>query len=181
MSEKNPWKTLSSREVYCNPWLRLREDKVIKPNGTNGVYGVVETKIATGVVAITKDEQIYLVGQFRYPTNVYSWEIPEGGAEKGELPLEAAKRELREEAGVEASSWEQLGSEVHLSNCISNERSFLFLARDLREVGTDPDDTEVLSVKKLPFAEAVSMVDSGKIFDAMSIIGILRAARMLKI
>jgi 8-oxo-dGTP pyrophosphatase MutT (NUDIX family) len=109
----------------------------------------------------------------------YSWEIVEGGADLGEDPLTAAKRELVEEAGLSATHWEQLGSEIHLSNCISSERGYAYLARGLTEGQSHPEETEILQVKKVSFREALAMVDSGEIKDGLSIIAILRAARAL--
>ncbi|MCO6430782.1 MAG: NUDIX hydrolase [Deltaproteobacteria bacterium] len=173
MSVNNPWKTCSSTVVYRNDWIAVREDKVIRPDGKEGIYGVVETPIATGVLALTPEMHIYLVGQYRYPTEQYSWEIVEGGSRKGELPLEAAKRELEEEAGLRASEWIPLGGEIHLSNCISAERAHLFIARGLEEVARNPDPTEILTVQKVPFNRAYEMVRSGEIKDSMSVIGIL--------
>ncbi|MCH7959217.1 MAG: NUDIX hydrolase [Candidatus Hydrogenedentes bacterium] len=178
MSTQNPWKRIEIRTVYTNPWLSLREDRVIRPDGEPGIYTVVETRVATGVVALTPDEEIYLIGQYRYPTDEYSWEIVEGGSDPGEDPLETAKRELREEAGLVAKQWAPLGGKIRLSNCISSEVGRLYLARDLCEVAPEPDGTEVLQIKKIPFAEALEMVDAGEIKDAMSILGILRAARI---
>ena len=174
----NPWKTLSSQLVYENAWIRVREDQVIRPDGNPGIYGVVDTRIATGVIALTPENEIYIVGQYRYPTDMYSWEIIEGGADDNETPLTAAKRELREEAGIIANSWEQLGDEIHTSNCFTSEIGFFFVARDLTEVGHAPEATEVLTVRKVPFRDCVAMVDSGEIKDAMSIMAILRFARL---
>ena len=179
MTEKNPWTILNSREIYSNPWITVREDQVLTPNGNPGIYGVVKTRVATGVVALTPDNEIYLVGQFRYPTEVYSWEIIEGGAEEDEDPLDAIRRELREEAGLAAKEWSQLGGEIHLSNCHSSERGFLYIARDLQEVPQEPDDTEMLAVKKVPLSEAVRLVTSGEIVDALSIIAILQVDRLI--
>jgi len=179
MSTDNPWRTLSSRTVYKNPWITVREDQVLCPDGSPGIYGVVETRIATGVVALTEDNQIYLVGQYRYPLNQYSWEIPEGGTDGQEAPLVAIKRELKEEAGLEAAHWEQLGGEIHLSNCISSERAFLYLARGLTECASAPEHTEVLQVRRMPFRECLTMVERGEITDGMTIIAVLRAARIL--
>jgi ADP-ribose pyrophosphatase len=174
----NPWKTISSREIYRNPWLRLREDKVIKPDGSEGIYGVVEARLAVGVVAITPLREIYLVGQWRYPLNAYSWEIIEGGGDPEEDALVTATRELREEAGLVAKKWQPLGAEAHLSNSFSSERAVFFLAEDLSEVGAEPDDTEVLELRRVKFEEAFEMVDRGEITDAMSIIAIHRLSRI---
>ncbi len=173
----NPWKKISSREVYRNPWISLREDQVINPSGNPGIYSVIEARIATGVVAIDSEDNVILVGQYRYPTEMYSWEIPEGGGEDGESPLDAAKRELLEETGVAAAQWQPLGAEVHLSNCYSSERAYLFLATGLTFGAQNTEETEKIAVKKVPFDEVLKMVDSGEIKDGLSIIAILRAAR----
>lgn len=172
----NPWKTNSSKEIYQNPWIRLREDQVTRPDGHPGIYSVVEAKgAATGVVALDKDNNVYLVGQYRYALDEYSWEIIEGGSEKGESPLEAIKRELVEEAGLTAKSWKQLGGEVHVSNCFSNEKGYLFIARDLEECERAPDGTEMLEVKKVPFEDVYQMVLRGEIKDSMTVMGVLLA------
>lgn len=180
MPESNPWKTLASRTVYDNPWISVREDTVIRPDGEEGIYGVMETRIATGVVPIDSEGYTYLVGQYRYPTNVYSWEIPEGGADPGEDPLSAIQRELKEETGLVARKWIALGGEFHLSNCISSEVGFVFLAEDLTQEEAEPDGTEVLQVKRLPLADAIAMVDDNTIVDAVSIIALLRAERYIQ-
>jgi 8-oxo-dGTP pyrophosphatase MutT (NUDIX family) len=177
--ERNPWKTLGTKVVYENPWIRVREDDVIRPDGKPGIYGVVQTRIATGVVALTEDRQVYLIGQWRYPHEEYSWEIVEGGSDDDETALEAARRELREEAGLEARHWEPLGDELHLTNCHSDERGYLFLATGLTEVGAAPDGTEELAVKKLPLEDALAMLDRGEIKDAMTVMGLLLLARKL--
>ena len=179
MSEKNPWKTTSSEIVYKNDWIRVREDQVIRPDGNPGIYGVVEARIATGVVALNTDGEIYLVGQYRYTLDQYSWEIVEGGAEPGEDPLSAVKRELAEETGLSASQWQPLGGKIHLSNCHSSETAYLYLAQELSEGTANPEGTEQLIVRCVPLDEAEDMVASAQITDAMSIIGIQRAAHLL--
>ena len=179
MTVKNPWQRLGSKLIYSNPWITVREDDVITPGGRPGIYGVVETRIATGVVALTEAGEIYLVGQYRYPVDEYSWEIPEGGSEVGEDPMVTAKRELREETGLEADSWEPLGGEIHLSNCFSSERGFLYLARGLHQGAAEPDHTEELQVQKIPFVECLAMVDRGEIKDSLTVIAVLRPARLL--
>ena len=138
---------------------------------------MIETRIATGVVAIDTEDKVILVGQYRYPTDMYSWEIPEGGGEDGESPLDAAKRELLEETGVVAANWRPLGGEIHLSNCYSSERAYLFLATELTFGAQKTEETEKIAVKKVPFSEVLELVDSGGIKDGLSIIAILRAAR----
>ena len=173
----NPWTTLSSREVYTNAWITVREDQVVRPDGSPGIYGVVSAKIAAGVVALTAADEVVLVGQYRYPLDRYSWEIVEGGTDHGETSLEAVQRELREEAGYAAARWERLGGNVHLSNSFSDEVAHLYVARDLTPVGRDPDPTEVLAVRHVPFNAALAMVDRGEITDAMSVLALLTLAR----
>lgn len=180
MPTRNPWKKVSTRTIYSNPWLTLREDEVVRPDGAPGIYGVVETRVATGVVALTEKQEVYLIGQYRYPTDAYSWEIVEGGSDPGEDPFDTAQRELREEAGLVAKRWSPLGNEIHLSNCISSEIGKLFIAEDLTEVEPEPDGTEILQIKKVPFSEALEMAESGEIKDAMSILGLMTAERFLQ-
>ncbi|RMG43172.1 MAG: NUDIX hydrolase [Candidatus Dadabacteria bacterium] len=172
MSTRNPWKKLASRQVYSNPWMTVREDSVIRPDGQEGIYGVVETKLATGVVALDDDDRIYLVGQYRYTVDKYSWEIIEGAARDGESPLEAAKRELKEEAGISAADWKLLCPEFHTSNCFTDERAVIFLARNITEGQANPDPTEVLQIKKTTLDDCLNMIRNGEITDAMSIIAL---------
>lgn len=178
MKPKNPWKTTSTRQIYQNDWIRVREDQVITPAGTYGVYGVVETKPAIGIVPVTEQLETYLVGQYRYTLDFYSWEIPEGGGKEGELVLDGAKRELLEETGISASKWMDLGT-CHTSNSITNETAYLFLAEELKNGRPNPDHTEDLKILKLPFLQAWEMVLTGEIQDAMAIIGLMRARQYL--
>lgn len=172
----NPWKIKSSRAIYENAWISVREDDVIKPDGYPGIYGVVHYKnIAVGVLPIDATGQVHLVGQYRYPLDLYSWEIPEGGCPEGEDPLSAAKRELLEETGLTAKKWELL-SRSHLSNCISDEEAIIYLATDLRHGEACPEGTEVFDYKCIPFAEALEMVRTGEITDAISIMAITQYA-----
>jgi len=172
--KRGPWTTLSSREIYQNPWIRVREDQVLQPGGGQGIYGVVETRAATGVLALTEDNELYLVGQYRYPTERYSWEIIEGGAEEGEEPISAAKRELLEEAHLIAADWQMLQEGIQLSNCHSSELAYFFVARGLTTgIAEEVDPTEELELRRMPLAKAKELVLSGEISDAMSVIGIL--------
>ena len=173
----NPWTARSSRVVYENPWMTVREDDVVRPDGNEGIYGVITTRVATGVVALDDHDRVVLVGQWRYPLERYSWEIVEGGTDPGESPADAVARELREEAGLVADHWEPLGGPVHLSNCLSAEEARLYLATGLTEVGADPDGTEQLQRRWVDLDAAVALVDEGTITDAMSVIALLRLAR----
>ena len=177
---RNPWTTLSSREVYANPWIRVREDQVLKPSGSPGIYGVVEYRNrAVGVVPIDTDDHTWLVGQFRYTQNRYEWEIPEGGCPEGESLLDCARRELLEETGLVAGRLEPLLLDLQLSNSVSNETAHLFIARELTQGTAQPEDTEELALRRLPLAEAIAMAQNGEIRDAMSVIALLALASRL--
>jgi ADP-ribose pyrophosphatase len=168
----NPWKTLSSSQIYTNPWFSVREDRVIAPDGRSDIYHVVSAgRIAVGIVPLWDDGSVTLVGQYRYPVQEYSWEIPEGGGDVDSEPLESAKRELREETGIIAETWQYLGR-VHTSNCFLDEVSYLFFATNLRQGPADPSPEEILRVQRLPFQEAITMVKDGVITDAISIAAI---------
>jgi 8-oxo-dGTP pyrophosphatase MutT (NUDIX family) len=170
---KNPWRTQASKEVYDNKWISVREDSVVRPDGEAGIYGVVHFKnIAVGVLALEADE-VYLVGQYRYTLESYSWEIPEGGCPEGEAPLRAAQRELEEETGLRAEKWEKLG-EAHLSNSVSDELAVLFVASGLTQGERNPEGTEQLNVRRVPFGEALRMALAGEMTDAMSLLAIFQ-------
>jgi 8-oxo-dGTP pyrophosphatase MutT (NUDIX family) len=167
--ESNPWKILSENKVYTNPWISLTEYDVINPNGGKGIYGKVHFKnIAVGVLVLDENLDTYLVGQYRFTLNAYSWEMPEGGCPVGSEPLDSAKRELLEETGLIAEEWTQL-FQMHLSNSVSDELAIIFLARKLHQGEAEPEETEQLVVKKIPFAEMVKMVEEGIITDAMTV------------
>ena len=168
---ENPWEKVSTRVVYDNPWIRVREDEVVRPDGLPGIYGVVHFKnVAVGVLAV-EDGMLYLVGQYRYPLERYSWEIPEGGCPEGCDPLEAARRELAEETGLRARRWTKMG-EAHLSNSVSDEVAVWFLAEGLEQGEQRPEGTERLQVRRVSLKEALRMVGSGEITDALSVMAI---------
>lgn len=174
---ENPWKTHSARCVYENPWVRVEEHEVTNPSGKPGIYGVVGFKNrAVGVVPIDEEGHTWLVGQYRYTLGEYSWEIPEGGCPAGESPLEAARRELREETGLVADDYRLLLDGVALSNSVSDERGTLFVATGLSQSDACPEETELLELRRLPLAEAVAMVRRGEITDSLSVIALLALA-----
>ncbi len=174
-----PWTQLQSREVYKSPWIRLREDIVTQPGGAPGIYGAVEFQnYAIGIVALNDAGEIVLVGQHRYPLDYYSWEVPEGGCPKGTDPLASAKRELREETGVVAARWDALGCMV-LSNAVSDEVGYLYLARELTQQAAEPEPTEVLQTRWVTLDEACSDALEGRITDSVSLTALLRARHFL--
>jgi 8-oxo-dGTP pyrophosphatase MutT (NUDIX family) len=171
-----PWTRLRSREVYENPWIRVREDDVLRPDGSPGIYGVVHFKnVAVAVVPIDDQGRVILVGQHRYPFDRYFWELPEGGCPIGrETPLESARRELREETGYAAARWDFLGT-LELSNSSTDENAHLFLARGLTPGEMDPDGDEELAVKSVDFAEAWRMAMAGELTESLTVAALARA------
>jgi 8-oxo-dGTP pyrophosphatase MutT (NUDIX family) len=171
-----PWTRRSRRIAYENAWITVWHDEVDRPDGAPGVYGVVHfVNMAAGVLALDEADRVLLVGQHRYTLDDYSWELPEGGVPAGETALDGARRELREETGVEASEWREL-ARAHLSNSVSDELALLFVATGLTEGDANPDGTEELERRWVPFDEALAMTLDGRITDAMTIIAIERFA-----
>lgn len=176
--EKNPWVSLHSKTVYDNKWIRVTEDDVINPKGGPGIYGKVHFKnIAIGIIAIDEQEHIWLVGQYRYTLNAYSWEIPEGGCPLSENPLEGAKRELKEETGLVADKWKEL-FRMHLSNSVSDELAIIYLATGLIQEEAEPEDTEDLQLQKVSLNQAYEMTETGAITDSISVAAITKLKLM---
>ncbi len=175
-----PWTRLTSRAIYTNPWIDVREDQVLRPDGSNGIYGVVHFhNLAVGVVPLDAEGRVILVGQHRYPLDYYSWEIPEGGCLVGkETPEEAASRELREETGFSAKRWDYLGQMV-ISNSTTDEVAHLFLARDLTAGPTQLEATEDIRVKTMDFEEAYRQAMEGELTESLTITGLARARHFL--
>ncbi len=166
--------------VYENPWITLREFDAVAPTGARTLYGVVGYKnLAVGVLPVHDDGTIVLVGQHRFPLKDYTWEIPEGGVPVADDPLDGARRELREEAGLEASDWRQV-LRYQLSNSVSDERGFGYIATGLRSVPAEPDPTESLALARVPFMEALEQAVHGGIQDMMSVAILLRAYHMAR-
>ena len=175
----NPWQTLSTDLKYDNPWISVREDQVLNPQGGPGIYGVVSMRNkAIGIVPLDADGNTWLVGQYRYTLNEYSWEIPMGGGAIGVDPVASAQRELREETGLLAARWTHL-ARLHTSNSVTDEEGFVFLAQDLTQTTWEPEETEDLRLWKLPLAQAVELVMKDVITDAISVAGLLKAERFL--
>lgn len=178
-SEKNPWIILDAKEMYENPWICVTEFSVINPSGGKGIYGKIHFKnLAIGIIPLDEDLNTYLVGQYRFPVEAYSWEIPEGGCPEGMDPEEGAKRELEEETGLIAGSLTRI-QDLHLSNSVTDEYGIIFLARQLRQGVAAPEETEQLVVKKLPFEEVYRMVEEGRITDSLTVAAVLKVKLML--
>lgn len=176
----NPWQTLSTRNVYENPWIRVEHREVLNPAGGLGIYGVVHFKnTAIGIVPLDEEGCTWLVGQYRYTLERYSWEIPEGGGALGTDMLESAQRELLEETGITARVWTPL-LEIHTSNSVTDEYGVAYLARELEFGEASPEETEQLQVRRLPFEEAVGMVLRGEITDSLSMVAILKVQEWLR-
>jgi 8-oxo-dGTP pyrophosphatase MutT (NUDIX family) len=172
---ENNWQTLSSKVHYDNPWIMVSEHQVINPSGKAGIYGKVHFKnLAVGIVPIDEKGNIHLVGQFRYTLGRYSIEIPEGGSLETQSPLDSAKRELEEETGINAGSWEHIIT-MHLSNSVTDEKAMVYLATDLKFGKPKPEDTEKIDQICIPLDKAFQMVLNHEITDSMSVSGILFA------
>jgi len=170
------WRKLGSRTVYENDWMEVLEDHVINPGGGENQYGHVHFKNrAVAIVPLDGAGNTWLVGQQRYTLNAYSWELPMGGAPLDEEPLDAARRELREETGLTAGRWTEI-MRVHTSNSITDEIGIVFVAEDLVAGEPDFEETEDLRIRKLPLDAAVAMVNAGEITDAISVAALLKTA-----
>ena len=174
------WKQLDTRTVYENPWMEVREDRVINPGGGENRYGYVHFKNrAIAILPLDDEGNTWLVGQQRYTLGEYSWELPMGGAPLDESPLDAAKRELKEETGLGAERWSEV-MRLHTSNSITDEVGIVFIAEGLTQGEPEFEETEDLEIRRLPLADAVQLVNDGEITDAISVAAILRIAALRK-
>ncbi|MCG9881594.1 MAG: NUDIX hydrolase [Bacteroidia bacterium] len=179
MSEINPWTTKTNEIVYQNNWIEVQHHEVITPTGTDGIYGVVHFKnLAIGIIPLDEHNNTWIVGQYRYPLKKYSWEIPEGGGKLGVDPLVSAQRELLEECGIIAQDWQKI-LEMDLSNSATDEHAILYVARNLSFTEAEPEETEELALKKIPFETLFNMVMNGEIEDAMTVAAVLKLKLML--
>jgi ADP-ribose pyrophosphatase len=172
-----PWKTLSTKMVYENPWMRLREDVAELPDGRTTTYGVVIFGNCVGVLPFVDEDHVMLVRQYRYVQGeTQRWEMPTGGVKGGEVLEQAAQRELAEEAGYHAGRLIHISS-YYTSKCICDETAHLYIGEELTPAEAAPDKTEFLQRRIFPFDEALRMALEGEIMDSMTVMGLLLAAR----
>jgi 8-oxo-dGTP pyrophosphatase MutT (NUDIX family) len=175
-----PWQDLGHEVVHDTPWMKVTEHRAVAPTGREASYGVLRFKnVATGVLPIHPDGTVTLVGQSRFARANYSWEMPEGGAPFGEDPLEGAMRELAEEAGLKAASW-KLALQIEVSNSITDEIGFTWIAWDLTPVPVDPDPTEVMTIVRVPFTHLLHEIERGAILDSFTVATAYRAYHMAR-
>lgn len=173
-----PWRAEPGRTVFANPWVEVIEQPAVAPTGRAVTYGVLRFRnLAVGVLPIHADGTVTLVGQQRFPLAGYSWEMPEGGAPFDEDPLAGARRELAEEAGLQAAAWRE-ALRLELSNSITDERAVCWLAWDLCPAQGEPDETEALALARVPFRALLAEVAAGRVRDAMTVATALRAHHM---
>ena len=178
MKHDNPWQTLGTRIVYENPWLRLREDQVIRPDGKEGIYGVVEMRPSVGIVALNAQDEVALVGQWRYAHHKFSWEIPTGGSSGGDAAIiDAAQRELEEETGLQAARWSPLGR-IDNSNGVTIDVAHLYLASQLTFLQPKQDPQERIVNRWVAFPQALQMVMDGEITESSSVAALLKVAHL---
>ena len=172
-----PWKRLSSKSIYQNRWLSLREDQVELPDGRTTIYGVVTCGDCVGILSFVDHDRVLLVQQYRYVAGRTTWEMPTGGVRPGESLEAAAQRELQEEAGYQAGQLKKIVA-YHTSKSVLDETAHLYLAEELQPVHGQPtDDTEFIKTQLFPFSKLLGMVMDGEILDSMTIIAVLHVAR----
>ncbi|MCK5824105.1 MAG: NUDIX hydrolase [Ichthyobacteriaceae bacterium] len=171
----NPWEVLENKRVYENPWIAIEDNKVLNPSGGVGIYGKVFFKNkAIGILVLDEDYNTWMVGQYRFPIEKYSWEIPEGGGPHESSYLDSAKRELKEETGIIAQKWTHL-LEMDISNSVTNEASVTYIAQGLSFGESEPEEVEQLVIKKMPFTKVYNMVMNGEIRDSITVASVLKA------
>jgi ADP-ribose pyrophosphatase len=175
---ENPYQLQSRRDVYRSRWLYLREDQVVRPDGGAATFGVIEMRAGSTVLAVNGRKEVYLVREFKYGIERHSIELISGAIEDGETPLIAARRELKEEIGLSAREWVDLGV-IDPFTTVVRSPNYLFLALDVQSGESQPEDGEVLECITVPFAEALEMVRRSEITHGASCVAILKAARYL--
>jgi 8-oxo-dGTP pyrophosphatase MutT (NUDIX family) len=181
MNNDNPWTLLSSKTTYENPWIKIREDAVIRPDGKEGIYGVIESRDSVVIVAMNENNKVYIIRSFKYPTSEWNWGLPGGGGDNENLEV-ASKRELAEETGITAKTWTHLGT-TRVSSGLMTERMAVYLAQELTfGIRPSADDTDVVGDGKfVTFEEIDDMIRKQEIDDAQSITGLYLALRYIRL
>jgi len=176
---ENPWTLLNKQDVYESAWIKVEHHEVLNPAKKSGTYSLVHfKKLAIGILPLDEDNNTWIVGQYRYPMNCFTWEIPEGGGDRDLPPLESAKRELLEECGIIATDW-KLIQQLQLSNSATDEVAYLYVAKGLTFTQSQPEETEQLIVKKIHFDELYDMVCKGEITDSLTVVTVLKAKLLM--
>lgn len=177
--EKNPWTLLDEKQVYESPWISVSHHHVLNPAGNQGTYSIVHfKKLAIGILPLDENNFTWIVGQYRYPMKEFTWEIPEGGGEQDVDPVESAKRELLEECGIIAGRWTFI-QKMQLSNSATDEIALLYIAQDLSFTQSQPEENEMLIVKKIHFDDLYKIVNEGKVTDSLTVAAVLKAKLMM--
>jgi 8-oxo-dGTP pyrophosphatase MutT (NUDIX family) len=173
--DDTPWKTLDSRIVYQNPWMKVYEDKTQMPNGSEGIYGFVDGKSGVFIIALADDNKIYIIESFRHPTQRWQWELPSGGIEDGLSPLEAAKHELAEELGITAEKWTHINKYTPSHNGFMKDTQDVFVAEKLQLGKTHVEDFEsIRAVKTVSPDELTAMIKDGTLADGQSLAALMQ-------
>ena len=178
--KKGPFEVTSTKIVYQNPWIKVTEDEIIRPNGEKGIFGVIDAGAGVTVVALDQNNDVYVIREFHYAIETNDYILPSGGIHKGEEPLDAAKRELEEEAGVKAKKWTFLGKYNPLP-MILNSASYFFLAEELEEGEQGEEEKDLIKIEKLPLEKVIKMAETGELNHSGSVISILLTARLKKV
>ena len=179
-TQHGPWTILKSTVKYANPWMTVREDEVLRPDGKPGIYGTVTIKPGSSVLAMDEDGMVYLLDEFGYAANHQGLVVANGGFDAHEAPLACAKRELKEELGIEGDEWIELGFIDPHPSAVDSP-AYLFMVRKLHFGAPHHEGTETLRMVKMSFADAVAKVMDGTITHAPSCVVILKAKEYLKL
>lgn len=179
MDDFKRWKITDRKEVYASPWISVHHNDVIAPTGAETIYGSIHFKnMAIGILPIDETGHTWIVGQARFCFDAFTWELPQGGGARDVPAIETARRELSEECNLAAEHFIPLYEGVQVSNCVSDELAHAFIAYGLSERPGQLDDTEELTVRRLPISEVFDMIDRGEIKDMFTITMMARACQL---